>query len=115
MLAFVAHEARMRLPADKEGKFTVRQALESTAKRGAQSAVEALRGPEMPEALEYLWDWFLELDRTRTAGMNGPDPLTYPVIESWARLTQRAPTPADVSLLLDMDAVMRHPEALDHG
>lgn len=111
MLAFVAHEARMRQPADKEGRTSVRTALEAAAARGVQSATKALASPPFPEAMEYLWDWFMELDRTRTAGFNGPDPLTYPTIESWARLMDRSPSPADVEMLLQMDLVMRYPDA----
>lgn len=111
MLAFVAYEARMRAPADKEGTVSMRRALEATAARpGGASAAKALVAPPFPEAMDYLWEWFLELDRTRTSGFTGPDPLTYPIIESWARLMDRAPSPADVELLLQMDLVMRHPE-----
>jgi hypothetical protein len=111
MLAFIAHEARMRLPADKEGKVTTRVALEAAAARGVESAIKALQPPPFPEAMEYLHDWFMELDRTRTSGFNGPDPITYPIIESWARLMGRSPSPADVEMLLQMDLVMRHPDA----
>jgi hypothetical protein len=111
ILSFVAHEARMRQPADKTGTTSTRTALQAAAERGIASAAKALDGPELPEPLEYLWVWFLELDRTRTAGLNGPDPLTYPIIESWARLMHRHPTPSDVDLLLQMDLVMRHPDA----
>lgn len=111
MLAFVAHESRMRAPADKEGKTSVRTALEAAAARGVESAIKALRPPPFPEAMDYLWDWFMELDRTRTSGFNGPDPITYPIIESWARLMDRSPSSADVELLLQMDLVMRHPDA----
>jgi hypothetical protein len=111
MLAFVAHEARMRAPADKEGRVSVRTALTAAAARGVESAIKGLASPPFPEALEYLWDWFMELDRTRTTGFNGPDPITYPIIESWARLMDRHPSPTDVELLLQMDLVMRHPDA----
>lgn len=115
ILAFVAHESRMRQPVDKGGKMSTRAALESAASRGVASAMKALDGPELPEPMEYLWDWFLELDRTRTAGMNGPDPLTYPILEAWARLMDRHPTPMDVDLLLQMDVVMRHPDILEEA
>src|SRR4051812_41133275 len=103
MLAAVAHESRMRQPAGKDGKVTTRVALETSAARGVASALSELQGPEVPEPVEYLWSWFLELDRTRGYGMNGPEPLTYQAIEAWARLTDRAPTPGEVETLLQMD------------
>lgn len=115
MLAFAAHESRMRQPAGKDAKISVRVALEAAAARGVESAAKALEGPPFPDALGYLWDWWNELDRGRSIGMNGPDPITYPLIESWARLMGREPSPADVDLLLSIDVVMRHPEVMADG
>jgi hypothetical protein len=65
----------------------------------------------LPEPLEYLWDWFSEMDRTRASDMNGPLPLSYPTIDAWARLTARSPSPAEVELLLQIDLVVRQPDA----
>lgn len=66
-------------------------------------------GPECPEELEYLLAWARELARTRTVGMNGPDGFTYPMIESWARLTGHEPTPLEVEALFLIDGAMRFP------
>lgn len=38
------------------------------------------------------------------------DGVTYTMIEAWARLTDRAPTPIEVETLLRLDFVKRHPE-----
>lgn len=115
-----AHEARMRAP-DKQGNAT-RLHYQGIANRVAlvhgeespqyKKALQNLEGPEIPEQLAYLWLWFLELDRTRTHGMNGPDPITYPMIDAWARLTQRTPDAIEVDALLLLDVVSRHPDAL---
>lgn len=115
MLAYAAHEGRMRAPADKEGRVSARAALETMLERGgraAEVAAQELAGPEVPEPLAYLWDWFVEMDRTRTSGVNGPDPLTYPIIESWSRLTGRSPSPLEVETILFLDVVVRHPDAM---
>jgi hypothetical protein len=111
-MQYAAHEARMRQPADKEGKVSTRTALKATAARGVVSAVKLLAGPPFPESVAYLWDWFMELDRSRTYGMGGPDPLTYQAIDAWARLTDRHPAPHEVEALFSLDLVSRHPDAI---
>jgi hypothetical protein len=112
-MRYAAHEARMRQPADKEGKVSTRRALQATARRGVSSAAKLLTGPPFPESIDYLWDWFRELDRARTHSMNGPDPLTYQAIDAWARLTGREPAPHEVDALLSLDAVFRNPDAMN--
>jgi hypothetical protein len=85
--------------------------LQPLADAGNASAIAALEGPLFPEELEYLWAWFEELDRTRTVGVNGPEGFTYPMIDAWARLTDRTPAPHAVEALFLLDVVMRHPDA----
>jgi hypothetical protein len=34
-----------------------------------------LDGPELPDALDYLWRWFRELSAYRTLGFMGPEPI----------------------------------------
>lgn len=110
-MRYAAHEARMRQPADKDGKVSTRVALRATAKRGVASAIKLLESPPFPESLAYLWGWFLELERVRTYGMHGPDALTYQQIDAWARLTDRQPMPYEVDALLALDLVSRFPDA----
>jgi hypothetical protein len=112
MLAYARHEARMREPVEGT-KHSVRAHLEAAAERGSESAAQTLAGPEIPEALEYLWEWFSELDGVRTFnGMNGlPEPITYAAIDAWARLTGRSPTPEEVQSLVLIDGVFRQPKA----
>jgi hypothetical protein len=61
--------------------------------------------------VEYVHDWFQELDRARPIGPHGPEGLTYQTIDVWARLPQRSPTPMEVQALLWMDVVKRFPNA----
>lgn len=70
-----------------------------------------LEGPPIPYAIEYLWDWFNELERGRGIDMNGPSPITYESIDSWARLTDRNPKPYEVNALFILDAVSRNPNS----
>lgn len=111
-MAYAAHVATLAQRPDDKG-FDQRAHLAGLVKRG--QATEAQRrmldGPDFPEAVGYLWDWHSELARTRTVGMNGVDPLTYPTIDAWARLTDRSPLPDEVEALLDLDAVTRNPDA----
>lgn len=77
---------------------------------GDPLAIRKLTGPEPPDAVAYLLEWTDELARTRTVGPHGVDGFSYPMIESWARLTDRSPLPHEVDALLTLDAVMRFPE-----
>lgn len=61
----------------------------------------------MPDALRYLHTWFEELSRSRTVGMNGPDPITYPLVDAWSRLTDRRPDPHEIEALFILDAAWR--------
>ena len=42
---------------------------------------------QAPEGLERVWQWFLELNRTRDPGRR----LRWTEIEAWARLHERVP------------------------
>jgi hypothetical protein len=42
--------------------------------------------------------------------MSGYAPLAMPTVESWSRMTGHDITPLELEGLLDLDAVMRHPE-----
>lgn len=55
-----------------------------------------------PVEVEHIWRWYVELDEERTAGMD-LDPITSPVIESWARLNRIRPIPFEVKALRAID------------
>lgn len=110
-MVYAAHASVLQQPDDKG--FAQRAHLEGLVRRGVATDAQRrrLHGPEFPVALDYLWGWHLELARTRTAGMNGIDPLTYLTIDAWARLTDRAPLPDEVDALLQLDAITSSPDA----
>ena len=104
------HQARLAKTDDKG--VPARTHLERRAERGDRIGLEAreqLRGPEMPQALEYLWEWFLELNASRSVGMHGLAAITYQDIDAWARLTGREPDPLEVQALMQLDTAWRFP------
>lgn len=113
MIAHVRHEARLSQPVrDGKGKpagTTQRAALEHAARRGSASAIQQLASPPCPPELDYLRRWAYELTGRSGFSEVGMNPLTYGTIESWARLTGRHPSPADVDALLRLDDVLRNP------
>lgn len=83
---------------------------ETLARRGDVAAQRALEGPPFSEIMASVWGWFCELAPTRDVDMNGVRPFTYPMIESWARLTGRNPDPLEVEALFALDRANRFPE-----
>lgn len=56
-----------------------------------------------PQALAYLWQWFVEICEVRGSNGFGPNCITYPDIAAWAQLTGSRPTPWDVGVLRALD------------
>jgi hypothetical protein len=100
----------MRQPVSSTNRTPMRAHLELGARAGIASAIARLRPPPFPDALVYLWAWFLELDSTRGMDMNGPSGFTYPMIDAWARLTRRTIAPHELQALFLLDAVTRFPD-----
>lgn len=61
--------------------------------------------PEIPFYLEHIWGWFWQIHRGRTYGMSGPNPLTWPDIQSWTNLLQTTIRPIEVEILKEIDNV----------
>lgn len=107
-MAVVAHEARLARPTpDGAG---ARAHLRRAAERGGAGSVNALRVPDFPESLDYLYDWFRA--QSRGEAVHGPALLTHRDVLAWADLMQTAPEPHEVQALLDLDAAWR---AAYHG
>ena len=104
----VVHEARLRQLVDKEGS-SVREHLQGAANRGDEEAAAKLAPPPFPDAIAYLYAWLLELDGARDVGMSGLKTFTYPMIESWARLTDQHPEPHEVAALMHLGRVLLYP------
>ena len=110
------HAARMQETA--ASGTDARSHLEQAAKMGNRTAIELLEGPEVPLGMEYLWEWFQELNMARGIGVitpNGthiPEPFTFATIASWAQLMEHEDIhPHEVSALLMLDRQYRNPAA----
>lgn len=57
----------------------------------------------IPAGGELLWKWFLGLQKTRQAGMNGPQPITYAEIVAYSRIYSVPMEPRHVAILIAMD------------
>jgi len=110
-MQFAAWDARMSTP-DKSGS-TPRDSWRALAKRGRLDAYTHLDGPAFPDSLGYLWEWSRDLRRGTGTDMNGKAPLSWIVLDAWARHSGNAPAPHEIDALFSLDAVMRHPDSLD--
>lgn len=89
-----------------------RVAAENPRHHSNAVAVRMLTGPPLPESLEYLWVWLLDIRRGLGSGMEGLHPLTWVVLDAWTRLTGTTLDPEEASALLTIDAVMRDPGSI---
>lgn len=104
----MAHDARLNKP-DEDGK-TPREHLRSLALRGRKDAQKQLDGKPIPEPLEYLYGWFLELVTMAEYGAYGdPRPFSAPLIDSWSRLMDCPLEPYEVRALAELSRVWAHP------
>jgi hypothetical protein len=58
-----------------------------------------------------LWQWFGELDRGRSYGEFGPNPLSWADIHQWAALFGNRPTPFELETLKSMDIAFLNAKA----
>lgn len=67
------------------------------------AGVEEPNPKPFPEALAYLWGWFLDLHSGRPYGM-GPAPMTWEGVLAWATLTGNYPAPWEVRAIRALDS-----------
>lgn len=58
----------------------------------------------IPIDVDHIWDWWLELGRTRSTGMDASH-ITYTEVESWSRLLQLNVSKFEVRCLMALDTV----------
>ncbi|MGT2429243.1 phage tail assembly chaperone [Cupriavidus basilensis] len=83
---------------------TVRQNLESVARQTGRRP-EGLDGPELPPAGFQLWEWFMELNTTRQAGV-GLSPITYPDIQAFFSMIGERPARWQIDAIRRLDFVV---------
>lgn len=67
--------------------------------------------PPMPAALGYLWAAFLRLHRRRGSNGFGPNPITWPDIDSFSRHAQMKFAPWEIEIIEDLDDIYRSEQA----
>ncbi|MGO4326733.1 hypothetical protein AB4Z48_18055 [Cupriavidus sp. 2TAF22] len=83
---------------------TVRQNLESVARQIGRRP-EGLDGPVLPPAGFQVWEWFMELNNTRQAGMGLP-PITYPDMQAFFSMIGEHPARWQITAIRRLDAVV---------
>lgn len=74
---------------------------------------EDLAGPPFPEALAYLWAWWLELTSDRTwSDMGRASPVTWEKVAAWKGMTGAEVRPYEALALLELDRAWREPGEL---
>ena len=64
--------------------------------------VPELEGPLLPDALGYMWSWYLEVASGRQSGF-GICPISWEAIAAWSRLTRTRLSAEEVDLLRKLD------------
>jgi|SRR6056297_1063877 len=84
------------------------QALES-APEGSAIYEDALAqlddAPEIPFYIVHIWEWFWQINKGRSAGMSGPNPITWQDIVNWNKLLNKQIRPIEVEILYEIDSV----------
>lgn len=60
---------------------------------------------EFPEAVSYLWHWFLSLHGARGSSGFGPNPISWADMQAFFSLHGLRPTATELDLLRRLDAV----------
>lgn len=76
---------------------------------GAKAAAR-LQGPDVPDALEYLWERFAVLDGMRTYTMGGANPITADAIRATAELYGWTLDRLELDAIRVLDGVIRSPD-----
>lgn len=64
---------------------------------------EQLEGPELPDELRYLWNWFVMLSNRRGGTGFGPAALTPVMIVSWCQLNRMSLLPYELEAIEALD------------
>jgi hypothetical protein len=103
LLAYAESEFEL-LKLQEDGQ-SLRVHLES-AWRQTGKKPERLDTGDIPEHLEYIWNWFIELNNTRQHAEYGRLPITYSEMQAWCELTGSKPSSNDVKLIKLIDSLL---------
>lgn len=77
-----------------------------TGKRPAE-----LDGPECPADGEHVWQWFLEISAGRGSNGFGANPISWPDIDAWSRLTETIIRPSEIRAIKVLDGIWLEEQA----
>jgi len=77
--------------------------LESAYRQTGVVQPELERAKDIPQEVQYVWNWFKELHNTRSSNGFSANALTYQEILAWATLTGRNPDAWEVQLIKYLD------------
>lgn len=60
--------------------------------------------PDIPEAVEHVFEWFMELSRARGSNGFGSNPISHMEIAAWSALYGIQPLPRELRMIAAMDA-----------
>lgn len=81
----------------------MRDHLENVHRQTGKMPAQLIPPVDMPEFLNYLWQWFCSLSGGRGYTENGPMPLSFSEIQAWAHLTKTDLSAWEVSALKQID------------
>lgn len=99
LLEYAKHE--LKLSEKQVDGATLRQHAESIRKQTGITPPE-LEYPDINPIINYVWEWFLELNSTRQSGM-GVSGITYTEIKAWCELTGNQPSPYEIKIIKSLD------------
>ncbi len=91
-------EAEFKLGVVQPDGATLREHYENLLRQKGVTH-ELLEASECPDSLFYIWEYFLTMNIRRTGNGYGPNPLTPPEVEAWARLHGVRLTPFEAEAL----------------
>lgn len=59
--------------------------------------------PPIPYEIKYIWDWWLDLNKSRAVGMAACH-ITYTEISNWSKLLKISITEFEVRCIMDLDS-----------
>jgi hypothetical protein len=80
-----------------------REHFESAARQGYPSPEAA--GPSLPDALSYLWVWFLEIHEGRTVNGMAPTRATQMDLMAWQWNTRQQVLPWEAKAIMTLGSV----------
>jgi hypothetical protein len=90
-----------------EGEKTLKDHLEQIEATTGMTPAALINPTDLPPELEHVYGWFCELSNSRPQAFSGLEPITFPVIESWTRVTGAKPSAYEVDLIRKLDDVYR--------